>query len=151
MEDIAVHYFRINRVVERKPTRTKQQANKVRAAKLDFMLDLETLIKELALDPDLIELNCCIDDNNYNQNPKDYKTVVKKLTHRWGKIKVDDRILVSKSLRYVALNALHFGHPGINKMCKDAAIFWRPNMRADIESKEQKQKPAHLASMAKRT
>ena len=42
---------------------------------------------------------------------------------------VDDRIVEPKSLRYAALNALHFGHPGINKMCSDAAIFWWPNMR----------------------
>ena len=47
----------------------------------------------------------------------------------------DDRIIVPKTLRYAALNALHFGHPGINKMCSDAAIFWWPNMQADIEKK----------------
>ena len=28
---------------------------------------------------------------------------------------VDDRIVVPKSLRYAALNALHFGHPGNKK------------------------------------
>ena len=47
----------------------------------------------------------------------------------------DDRIIVPKTLRYAALNALHFGHSGINKMCSDAAIFWWTNMRADIEKK----------------
>ena len=99
------------------------------------MLDLETLIKETAADPDLIELNCCIEDNNMEQIPQNYKTVAKKLTHRWGIIMVDDRIIIPKSLRYAALNALHFGHPGINKMCNDAAIFWWPNMREDIEKK----------------
>ena len=31
------------------------------------MLDLETLIKETAADPDLIELNCFIEDNNLEQ------------------------------------------------------------------------------------
>ena len=30
---------------------------------------------------------------------------------------------------------LHFGHPGINEMCGDAAIVCWPNMRADIERK----------------
>ena len=48
---------------------------------------------------------------------------------------VDDRIIVQNSLRYAALNALHYGHPGINKMCGDAAMFWWPNMQADIEKK----------------
>ena len=46
---------------------------------------------------------------------------------------VDDRIIIPKSLRYAALDELHFGHPGINKMCNDAVNFWWPNMRADIE------------------
>ena len=48
---------------------------------------------------------------------------------------VDDRIIIPKTLRYAALNALHFGHPGIDKMCGDAAIFWWPNMQTDIEKK----------------
>ena len=48
---------------------------------------------------------------------------------------VDDRIIVPKRLRYAALNALHFGYPGINKILSDAVIFWCLNMRADIEKK----------------
>ena len=99
------------------------------------MLDLETIIKDTAADPDLIELNCCIEDNKLDQIPQNYRTVAKKLTHRWGIILVDDRIVIPKSLRFAALNALHFGHPGINKMYKDAAQFWWPNMREDIEKK----------------
>ena len=99
------------------------------------MLDLETLIKEMAADPDLIELNCCIENNNLEQIPQNYKTVAKKLTHRWGIIMVDDGIVIPKSLLYAALKVLHFGHPGIKKMCNDAAIFWWPNMREDIEKK----------------
>ena len=98
------------------------------------MLDLETLMKETTADPELIELNCCLEDNNTNMIPNEYRMVAKKLTHRWGIIKVDDRIVIPKSLRYAALNALHFGHPGINKMCSDA-IFWWPNMQEDIEKK----------------
>ena len=135
VEDIAVHHVRINRVVEQKASRNKQQEDNIRAAELDFMLDLETLIKETAADQELIEVNCCLEENNSHQIPHDYKTVAKKLTHRWGIVIVDDRNIIPKTLRYAALNALHFGHPGINKMCSDAVIFWRPNMRADIEKK----------------
>ena len=135
IEDIAVHYVRINLVVEQKTTRSEQQDDIIRAAELDFMLHLETLIKKTATDPDLIELNCFLEDNNSNQIPHDYRTVAKKLTHRWGIIMVDDRIIIPKTLRYAALNALHFRHPAINKMCSDAAIFWWPNMRLDIEKK----------------
>ena len=133
IEEIAVHYVRINKVIETKAPRNRQQEDNIRAAELDFMLDLETLIKETAPDPDLIEVQCCIEDNKTQAIPDDYKQVAKKLTHRLGITMVDDRIIIPKSLRYAALNALHFGHPGINKMCNDAVIFWWPNMRADID------------------
>ena len=99
------------------------------------MLSLESLTKETATDPDLIELQCCIEDDNLNQAPEAYKPIIKRLTHRWGITMVDDRIIIPKSLRYAAINALHFGDRGIKKMCADAAIFWWPNMRADIEGK----------------
>ena len=135
IEEIAVHYVRINKVIETEAPRHRQQEDDIRAAELDFMLDLETLIKETAADPDLIEVQCCIKDNNTQAIPDDYKQVAKKLIHRWGITMMDDRIVIPKSLRYAALNALHFGHPGINKMCNDAVIFWWPNMRADIEKK----------------
>ena len=48
-EEIAVHYVRINRRVEEKSKRNKQEENNVRSAELDIMLDLETLIKRRQL------------------------------------------------------------------------------------------------------
>ena len=72
IEEIAVHYVRINRVVEEKPKRNRQQEDNVRSAELDFMLYLETIIKETAADPDHIELNCCIEDNKLDQIPQNY-------------------------------------------------------------------------------
>ena len=50
IKEIAVHYVRINRVVEWKAVRNKQEDN-VRAAELDFMFVLETLNKETAAEP----------------------------------------------------------------------------------------------------
>ena len=135
IEEIAVHYVRINKVIETKAPRNRLQEDNIRSAEFDFMLDLETLIKETAADPDLIEIQCCIEDNNTQAIPEEYKQVAKKLTHRWGITMVDDRIIFPKSLRYAALNALHFGHPGINKMYHDAVTFWWPYMPADIEKK----------------
>ena len=105
--------MRINSVVEE--NRNKQQEDNVRSAELDFMLDLETIIKETAADPDLILMNCCIEENNTEQIPHDYRTVAKKLPHCWGIAIVDDRIVVPKSIRYAALNPLHFVHPRISK------------------------------------
>ena len=99
------------------------------------MLDLESLIKETARGPYWIEVQNCLEDSKLLQTPENYKLVAKRLTHRRGILVVDDRIIVPKRLRYAALKALHFGHPGINKMCNDAVIFWWPNMRADIEKK----------------
>ena len=132
IEDIAVHYVRINRVVEKKATRSKQQEDNVRAAELDFMIDLETLSKEITTDLILIDLNCCIGDNNFNQIPNEYKSVARTLTHRWGITLVNDRMFVPKTLRYAALNALHLGHPGHKEICKVATFYWWPNMWADI-------------------
>ena len=81
IEETAIHYVRINRVVEEKAKRNKQQEGNVGSAELEFMLDLELLIKETAADPELIELNCFLENNNTNMIPK-YRTVAKKLTHR---------------------------------------------------------------------
>ena len=97
IEEIAVRYVRINRVIENKAIRNKKQEDNIRAAELDFMLDLETLIKETAADPDLIELQCCIEDNNLSQAPEAYKPIIKRLTHRWGITIVDGRIIVLKA------------------------------------------------------
>ena len=133
VDEIAVPYVRINCIVEQKAKRNRQQEDNIRSAELDSMLDLETLTKETLADLDLTEQNCRIKDNNLEQIPQNYKNVARKMTHRWGIIIVVDRIVIPDSLRYAALNALPFGHPGINKMCNDAAIFWRPNMREDIE------------------
>ena len=70
--EIAVHYVRINYIVEEKAKRNKQQEDNVRSAELDFMLDLETLIKKTAADPEPIELNYCLKENNTNLIPNDY-------------------------------------------------------------------------------
>ena len=78
IEEIVVHYVKINRIVEEKAKRNKQQEDNVISADLDFMLDLETLIKETAADPELIELNCWLEDNNTNLILNDYRTVAKK-------------------------------------------------------------------------
>ena len=83
IEEIALRYVHINRVIENKAIRNKKQEDNVRAAELDFMLDLETLIKETAADPNLIELRCCIKDNNLSLAPEAYKPIIKRLTHRW--------------------------------------------------------------------
>ena len=78
IEEIAVHYVGINCIVEEKAKRNKQQEDNVRSAELDCMLNLETLIKETAAYPEFIELNCCLEDNNTNLIPNDYRTVAKK-------------------------------------------------------------------------
>ena len=89
IEDTAMHYVQLNRVVEQNATRKKQEDN-VRAAELDFVLNLETLGKGTAAGTDLIDLNCCIEDNILSEIPNEYKAVARKLTHRWGITLVDD-------------------------------------------------------------
>ena len=63
------------------------------------MIDLETLIKETSADPDLIELQCCLEDKNMLAIPEVYKHVAKRLTHRWGITMVDERIIIPKTLQ----------------------------------------------------
>ena len=45
-----------------------------------------------------------------NMSPKDLPTAV---VLQWS---------TTALIRYAALNALHFGHPGVNKMCGDVMI-----------------------------
>ena len=135
IEEIAVHYDRMNRIIENEAVRNRQQEENVRSAELDFMFDLKTLIKETAANPDMIDVQYILYDNKLQQIPEEYKQVAKRRTHRWGITMVDDRIINPKRLRYEAVNVLHFGHPGMNKMCSDPTIFWWPNMRSDIRKK----------------
>ena len=116
--------------MEEKAKRNKQQEDNVKSVALDFKLDLETLIKETAADPELIELKCCLEENSTNLIPNNYRAVVKKLTHCWGNIMVDDRVIIPKSLRY----ACRTQRPTF-RTCSDATIFWWPNMRKDNEKK----------------
>ena len=59
LEEIAVHNVRINRIINNRAVRNRQQEENVRSAELELMLDLETLMKETAADPDLLEIPCC--------------------------------------------------------------------------------------------
>ena len=99
IEEIAVHYVRINKLIETKAPRNRQQEENIRSAELDFMLDLEMLIKITAADAVLIELQCCIEDSNIQAIREDYKQVAKKVTHRWRITMVDDPIISPRSLR----------------------------------------------------
>ena len=133
IEVIAVNYLRINHIIEIKAVQNRQQDDNVQSAELHFMLEHETLIKETTANLDLIDVQFCLEVNKLQQIPEDYKQVAKRLTHGWGITMVNDRIIIPKSLRYAALNAVHFGHPGIKKMCSDGPMLWWPNMGADIE------------------
>ena len=76
-----VHYVRINKIAGNKQPRNRTQEDSNRTAELKFMLDLETLIKETSVDPDLIEVQICIQDGNTHRIPDEYKNVAKKFTH----------------------------------------------------------------------
>ena len=118
--------------------KVRSNEEQCQGSRTKLQLDLETQIKEAAANPNLTELNCCLEHNNNSQIPNDYKTLARKLIHQWGVIVVDDRMIGPKRLRYAALNALHFGHPRINKTCNDGALIWLLSKRADNEKKKQK-------------
>ena len=107
IEEIAVHHLRINRVIENKAIRNRQQEENIQTTELDCLLYLETLIKETAADPELIEVQSCLEDNSTLAFLEDYKHVAKKLTHSRGITIVDDRIIVSKLLWCLLWNPGH--------------------------------------------
>ena len=76
------------------------------------MLHPETLFKESAANPDVVELQSCLEDNNLSQIPEDNNLASKRLTHRWGVTMVDDSIIIPESVRWVALNAVDFATAG---------------------------------------
>ena len=55
IDEIAVHYVKLSRVVEEKAKRNKHQEDNVRSAELDFLLDLETLIEKQQQIPTLLQ------------------------------------------------------------------------------------------------
>ena len=123
IDKIAVHYVRLNRMVERKTKRNKQHEDNVRSTELDFMLDLQILFKETAIDPDLIELNCCIEENNTSQ-----KTYPLMGHHNFRR---SDNS--AKTTTLCSPQCLSPRTPWNLKICSEAALFWWPNMRTDIE------------------
>ena len=81
-----VNYERINRSVEKKAARNRKQEHAIYfwSSEKDFMVNLQTLIKEADADPDLIELQWCLEENNSQQILNDSKQVAKKLINRRG-------------------------------------------------------------------
>ena len=68
-------------------------------------------------------------------SPRRVRTGGEETDVSFGGKKVDNSFIVTERLRHAALMALHFGHPGNNKICSDGVVFWRSKMRFNIEKK----------------
>ena len=97
------------------------------------MLDLKTLISKTAIDPELTRVRNSMRREDREAIPDGYRTVLDKLSIRWGLILIDDQIVLPIDLRRRLLDILHFGHSGITKMTIEAKIW--PNKKQDIETK----------------
>ena len=124
------HYTQINHIVGRITENKKLTEENIKKAEFNFMLDLKTLISKTAIDPEMTRVRASTRREEKDTAPEGYRPVFDKLSSRWGLVFVDDQIAVPTDLR-----RKHFGHSGTTKMLSDAKIFWRPEMRKDIEQK----------------
>ena len=98
-------------------------------AQFEFMMDLNTLISKTAIDPELTRVRTSMRREDRETIPDGYRTVFDKLSIRWGRVFVDDQIVVPIDLRRRLLDILHFGHSRITKKTSEAKIFWWPNKK----------------------
>ena len=120
-------YIQINHIVGKLTTNKKSTEDHIKRAEFEFMLDLKTLTSETAIDPELTRVRNSMPREDRETIPDGYRTVLDKLSIRWGLIFVDDQIVIPIDLRRRLLDIRHFGHSGITKMTTEAKIFWWPN------------------------
>ena len=129
------HYIQINHTVGKLSENKKITEDTIEKAKFEFMMDLKTLIRRTAIDPELTRVRISMRREDREATPEGYKQVFGKLSIRWGLIFMDDQIVVPVDLLRRLLDIIHFGHAGLTKMTAEAKIFWWPNITRDIENK----------------
>ena len=73
-----------------------------------------------------------------NTAPEPYRSVLEKLSNKWGLTFNEDRIIVPTGVRKKLPDTLQFGHARSTKMLAESKIFWWPNMCREIEEKTKK-------------
>ena len=106
------HYIQISHIVGKLSGNMKNTEDTIKKAKFDFMLDLKTLISKTAIDPELTRVRASMRREDRDTTPDGYRSVLDKLSIRWGLVFMDDQIVVPVDLRRRLLDVLHFGTAG---------------------------------------
>ena len=85
-----------------------------------------------SIDPKLLKLKNCLQNNQKERAPKELSPVV---TKQFGLLFAGEKIVTGEELRKKVVDPLHFGHPGPSKMLAEGNIFSRAGMRKNMEEK----------------
>ena len=96
----------------------------VRETEKNFSTDLQLLVTETTNDPILLKTLVCLERQQHELIPEEYKMHRKQLSSRFGLVFIEDKIIVPKNLRANVISLLHKGQPAINKMTLAARHFW---------------------------
>ena len=107
----------------------------VRDVEKNFLTDLNLLMKETVNDEPLLKTLICLERQQPEAIPEDYKTFKNKLSTRFGLLFFEDNIVVPKSLQTTIITLLHKGHPAINKMSCALEGLWWPTITESIQKK----------------
>ena len=90
---------------------------------------------ETSNDLNLLKTLVCLERQQHEMIPDEYRTPRRKLSSRFGLVSMEDRIIVLKNLRTTVISLLHKRHPAIKKMTLAARHFWWPKMADAIQKK----------------
>ena len=117
----------------------------VREVERNFSTDLALLIKETTNDEMLLKTLVCLERQQFEQMPEDYRIFRNRLSTRFGLVFYEDSIIVPRNLRTTVITLLHKGHPAINKMNLAAKGLWWPRMSEQIQRKCDECVPCRMA------
>ena len=117
----------------------------VRDVEKNFSTDLHLLTKETCNDPTLLKTLVCLERQQPEEIPEDYKIFKNKLSTRFGLVFFEDNIVVPKGLRTTIITLLHKGHPAINKMSLASKGFWWPRIIESIQKKCEECVPCRMS------
>ena len=93
----------------------------VRETEKNFSTDLQQLMTETTNNPNLLKTLVCLEKQQHEMIPEEYRTHRRKLSSRFGLVFMEDRIIVPKNL--LAINTLSLA----------ARQFWWPKMAEAIQ------------------
>ena len=119
------------------PWGTKIEAGgNIRFAKYDYMMDLNTLIKETAWNKDFLATRKGLQNENTDWHPRSSSVFIIEFHQVSVKKVLDDKMVIVVGSREGVLYSLHFRNPWQPNMLRNASIFsilvagsqrWRPN------------------------